>query len=108
MDDLDQDSDKGSFLLLPAIGMVLIAAGIIIIVVAYYPEIIPYGLSRIEPKELSEFLTDYYNDYKPAEMPQPYMTLAGLASIGLGAWFMILEYREDKEEKKYTNEQKKG
>lgn len=62
----------------------------------------------LQPPELSSFLIEYYNDYKSSEMPQPWMILAGLASIGIGSFFTLQEYLEYKEEQKSKNEQKEG
>lgn len=102
MDDWDSNLDKGGFLILPATGMTLIGIGIFIIIVAYYPDIIPFILSATLPQEMSSFLIGYYIAFTPEMLPHPYMVIIGLGCIGGGSAIMLIEYRAELRERAYS------
>ena len=85
--------------------MTLVLSGIFLIVVAYFPDIIPYVITQTLPEEVSTFLVNYYYAFLPAMLPHPYMLLIGLGCIVGGALCMLYEYREYREEKAIRKEQ---
>lgn len=97
--------EDGAFLVLPIIGMVLVGIGIFLIVVAYFPDLIPYLITASFPEEISSFLVNYYDAFRPATLEPPYMLLIGLGCIGGGSWCMLFEYREYLGDKVFRKQQ---
>lgn len=99
------DLEEGGFFILRSMGMILVALGIFLIVVAYFPDLIPYVITNTLPEEISTFLINYYNAFLPEMLPHPYMFVIGLGCIAGGALCMLYEYREYLEEKAFRKEQ---